>query len=256
MVCADFGQVDWGCNEEFTATVPDEVVSFAEQLAVGVLHALSGYAVGACPTKLRPCIRRYSEGNGWNAWNPRGGGQWVPYITHGQWVNACGCGPSGCACTDLRAIELPPPVGEVVEVKVDGVVLDPSEYVLYGNKLLRREGSWPVRQNLRLPDTEEGTYSVTYVQGTPADDVSRYVAGLLAYEFAQACQGNECDLPSGVSTVVRPGVTVEIVNGLFPEGRTGIPAVDAWIRTHNPLGRAVQGMQIRSPRHKGYVRES
>ena len=49
-----------------------------------------------------------------------------PYISAGVWRN-CGCaGP--CSCRARCEAYLPGPIAEIIEVKVDGLVLDPAAY--------------------------------------------------------------------------------------------------------------------------------
>jgi hypothetical protein len=117
---------------------------------------------------------------------------------------------------------------------VDGVVLDESEYFLDGSTLVRVGGEWPVTQNMDLPDTEVGTFSVTYLNSFPVDGLGAYAAGILACEYAKACSGGKCKLPSGVTEITRAGVTMTITSGAFPGGLTGIREVDAYIMAWNP----------------------
>jgi len=87
---------------------------------------------------------------------------------------------------------------------------------------------------MALPDTEENTFSVTYLNGWPPDAMAEYAAGVLAMEFAKACMGGKCRLPATVSAVSRQGVQFEAVAGRFLERTTGIREVDAWIALWNP----------------------
>src|SRR5438128_508567 len=81
--------------------------------------------------------------------------------------------PGGCGC--LSTVRLSGyPVREVSEVKIDGDVVDPSEYRLDGwQDLVRmddpgppvRKRRWPHSQNLALDDDQPNTFSVTYSHG-------------------------------------------------------------------------------------------
>ena len=63
----------------------------------------------------------------------------------------------------LDTIPLRGPNTEVMEVTIDGVVLNPSEYgLLDGFKLFRRVGDWPESNDLTKADTEVGTFTITY----------------------------------------------------------------------------------------------
>lgn len=81
-----------------------------------------------------------------------------------------------------------------------------------------------------------GPFEVTYYRGAAPNEMTKFAAGLLAYEFYKACSGGKCRLPAGVTQVTRQGVTMEIQTGMFPGGFTGIREVDAVIRIYNPHG--------------------
>lgn len=130
-------------------------------------------------------------------------------------------------------------VGGIVSVTLDGATLDPSAYrVDNGNRLVRQDGdSWPVCQDMNLPDTDPGAFVITYYDGVAPDDLLNYAAGLLALEFYKACTGKACQLPGGVTSVVKQGVSMEVATGLFTNGWSGIKQVDAVISIYNPFGR-------------------
>lgn len=222
--------VDPACfSDEWEAT-DDAVKNRSLALASATLHRLTGQRVTACPITVRPsvngsCFVPFHDGYGY--------GPFVPGLNRsGNWVNNCG------TCYDpTTSVRLPRPVGRVVEVKVNGSVVDPSMYRLFeGNRLayIGVVGGWPVAQDVALADTEVGTFAVTYINGYLPDSLAAYAAGLLANEFAKACTGKKCKLPTGVTSIVRQGVAMEITTGSFPEGVTGIREVDAFIALWNP----------------------
>lgn len=226
--------VDHGCCDEFDE-YPLSVRSRADALAGQTLRMLTGYSVGGCPVLLRPCTRSCVGGaTGWYY----GGSTFQPHInTLGQWVNGCGCG-SACGCTSLPTVHLGASVSRVIEVKVDGGHVPPSDYRLErGDRLVRLDGgTWPLTQDMALDDSEVGTFSVKVQYGAVVDGLGAYVAGVLACEFAKACAGKKCRLPVGVTNVTRQGVTMEMAAEAFPNGLTGIREVDAFIRRYNPHG--------------------
>ena len=57
---------------------------------------------------------------------------------------------------------------------------------------------------------------------------------MLACEFAKACTGGKCRLPSSVTSIARQGVTMTISSGMFLGGQTGIREVDAYVVSVNP----------------------
>jgi hypothetical protein len=243
--------VDPACLGEEWDSLDDEVKDRATLLAGETLRRLTGYRVGGCPVTVRPCKRSCAN----VAYLPFYAGGYHPYInTAGYWVNSCGC-HTDCSCSELCEITLPGPVGRVDTVKVDGIDIDPLDYRVDGNRLVWTGISdcpWPVCQNLALPDTEAGTFSVTYLNAWPVDTLGAYACGVMAYEYAQACIGNKCRLPANVTSLTRQGVSMEIETGAFPGGFTGIREVDAFIAIWNPDGlrqnTRVWSPDIRSPR--------
>lgn len=233
-------EVDWSCmgpdfpGEGEDAQYTPEQVATAELFAQTAIRVLTAGQVGACPITVRPCVAACIPGT---AFYP--GLAWMtPYVADGRWYNSCGCQPSGCSCTRLTKVVLPGPVGEVLEVKVDGVALQSGDYfVANGNDLVYVSGAeWPKCQDMAAPDTAEGTMSVTYVRGAVLDSQGQYVAGLLAKEYLDACTTGECSLPASVTTIIRQGVTMEFTQEVFPGNRTGIAPVDLWVASWNPYG--------------------
>lgn len=233
--------VDPAClGAEWDDLDPD-VQERAIALASTTLHRLTAYRVGGCPLTIRPC----TDGMCWGYFEWWGsGGIFNPYIDGvGKWHNSCGCGGSGCA-TNCE-VPLPQPVGGIVQVKVDGVVLDADDYQLQDGNILVWIGAdpcpWPKVQSLSKPDTEAGTFSVTLLNSYPVDNLGATAAAFLAMEFARACKPKgKCALPRGVVSVVRNDISFEIEAGLFPNGQTGIDVVDAFIDAWNPQHRTQQ----------------
>lgn len=206
----------------------------AVALASATLRRLTGYRVGGCPITVRPCKRSCADAYGnIEFWSGSG---FHPHISvFGYWVNSCGCTHYECSCTALDKIALPAPVGDVIEVKIDGTPV--TDFIRYGNQLVATGATvWPVCQDLTLADTETGTFSITYLNSYPVDSLGAYAAGVLAMEYARACSGNVCLLPPGVTTIVRQGITMEIASGAFPGGVTGLREVDTYVALWNPAG--------------------
>lgn len=223
--------IDHGCCDDFD-TYPPDVRARADALAVQTMRMLTGYSVGACPVVLRPCsMNCVSNSLAWYSV----GGTFYPHIdTLGRWVNSCGCTYS-CSCTVLSTILLSGPVGSIVEVKQDGVIVPTTAYRLDGNRLVRLDGEvWPACQDMAAADTEVGTLSVKVVMGAAVDALGAYAAGRLACEYAKACVGKKCALPSNATNVTRQGITVDLTADAFPAGLTGIREVDLVIQRYNP----------------------
>jgi hypothetical protein len=234
----DCWPVDHSCCQAKWDTYPPETQDRADALAVTTLRSLTGYRVGGCPVVVRPC----RVGCGETTWRtyPAGvagaGGGFYPVLASGRWLNiGCGCAADGCSCATVCEVRLDGDSVAVAQVKVDGLVLDPTAYRIdNGNRLTRIDGEcWPLCQNMNAEDDQPGTFSVTYTPGVPVDGLAEFAAGLLACEFAKACTGGDCVLPSGVTQVARSGVTYTIAADAFAGG-TGVREVDAFVRRWNP----------------------
>lgn len=224
----------------------------AEASAAQTLRMLTGYRVGGCATTVRPCKRSCVPGTWlvapetWGSYAGYSGYGYSPYVRDGQWYNACGCQSDNCSCTEVREVYLPGHAGRIDSVQVDGVVLDPTAYrVDNGNQLVRQDGlDWPVCQDMNLPDGQEGTFSVTYLDGNPVDALGAHVAGILAQEFARACVNAACALPDRVQSLTRQGISMQMQpdETEFPGGRTGVRFVDDWIQVWNPTASLPAGV--------------
>lgn len=232
--------VDASCVPADWGELPAEVRSYATALASQVLTSLTAGRVGGCPITVRPsrsnpCLPAY-EAFMTSPWMRPG------IDARGLWINSCDRAGSVSACE----VALPAPVGRVDAVKVDGVAQPLADYRLDEGNVLVYQGAgpcpFPAYQDLALPDTAAGTWSVTYLNAMVPDGLAARVVTALAYEFALACSGEKkkCRLPANVATIVRTGVTMTMTNKMFPEGRTGLPEVDAWVSSINPRGRRQQ----------------
>lgn len=219
----------------------DAQKAYAISMAGQTMRLLTGFRVGGCPITVRPCQQGCSLPT-YRTYPVAGAGStpWYPVQYGGDWLNiACGLHLGACGCTTVREVRLASIVGAVTEVKVDGAILDSSAYRLdAGGLLVRTDGEgWPLQQHIEDPDSEPGTWSVTYVPGELVDGQGAAAAGLLALEYAKACvSAGDCQLPSGVQTISRGGVTMTLSADVFPGGRTGIQAVDAYLERWNPNG--------------------
>lgn len=149
-------------------------------------------------------------------------------------------------CGTMHQIPLRTPVVSVDQVKVDGAVLDSSLYRVDDERWLVRlpdpSGSnpgWPRCQRMDRADTEDDTWSITYQHGLAPPDMGVRAAAKLACELALACDpttASECQLPERVTTIVRQGVTLTLLDpqDFLNDGRTGVYEVDLFLRTVNP----------------------
>lgn len=230
--------------------------------ASAALYEISGRRFpGLCSRTVRPCGEArgcwlgapYALARaGWN-WNGH-------YWGDEESSEMCGCSP-------LSTVKLAGyPVQEIVSVKIDGAVVDPSTYRLdYRRDLVRMDDpgppvetrAWPSCQNLALADTEPGTFSVTYRWGEVVPQLGIDAAASLACELLRSFDGQTCSLPAGTTRVTREGVTVErelLTNWFDPSKATGIPAVDLFLRAYWPT-RSQRQSAVWSPDVQPFARK-
>lgn len=228
-----------GCTVDVAWTALDETEQ-ADYIAAATefLWRWTGRVLGLCEVVIRPCRMDLSAPSTFEGRGPYGHGTasgWRPVLVLGQWYNiGCGtCGFGMCACDGPAVIRLPGPVAEVIEVKINGEVLDSGAYRIEGSRLIRQDGGWwPVAQHLALPDTEEGTWSVAYTRGVPVPIGGQIAAGVLAVElFKAACGDGTCGLPKRFQSITRQGVTVAMLDSFddVDKGHTGIFLIDSWV---------------------------
>jgi hypothetical protein len=219
------------------ADYSDTLKTQAQAYATLVLWAATGRQYGVCDLTVRPCGRECTNcANGYYWYE----GTWIPYIWQGQWFN-CWCGGDAwgwCTCDPKCRVYLPGPVDSITQVIVDGSIIDPSEYVVYDNRFLVRLNTtdcWPTCGNFNVT-SGTGFFEVQYKRGTPVPVPLLNAAGTLACEYAKACLGEACRLPSRVVSVARQGVTVSMVDvdRLLESGLTGLTEVDQVIVSLNP----------------------
>jgi hypothetical protein len=215
--------------------------------AAEILYALSGRQFGTCEVTVRPCYQKCAEGVNFLNWNNgilgASGYPWLPVLSGGLWTNiSCGC-RTNCSCTTVCEVLLPGPIDSVTEVKLNGDVLtEGTDYRVDNRRSLVRVGGgcWPKCQDMTLVDTEDNTWSVTYMKGSPLPEAGRSALSELACEMCLACLGKACRLPSRVTSIQRQGVSMALLDPMtfIDYGRTGLYAVDLWLKTVNPLARS------------------
>jgi hypothetical protein len=226
----------------------NELKQLATDVATEIMWNLSGRQFGLCTVTVRPCREPCTSAAGLEPlW---GGGSYWPRMIDGAWINGCGECVTDCSCGPLCEVVLPGPVDSVVEVTLDGVVIDSTSYVVHNHRrLVRTNGEcWPTCQHLDRPLTEEGTFGVTYRQGIPVPAGGRLAAGTYACELLKACQGLTCRLPKRVTSLTREGVMIGLIDpmDMLDQGRTGLYEVDAWLVAVNPNGLR-HGARVYSP---------
>lgn len=233
---------DWHfVAEAELAELDPAVKAWAARSAWATLSRLSAGQIAMVPVTVRPC----EEGGVMPL--ARGGylgPGFSPYLSGGKWRNSV----NGSYACGLSEVVLDGPVGGIVEVRVDGVVLGPDLYRLDdGNRLVSLGVPWPRTQELGRQLGEEGTFAITYWRGAAPNPMTNMAAGVLAAEYVKAYKGSKgCRLPSRVRSVSRQGVDFEISTDMFADGITDIPEVDRVIGLYNP-GRLRAAPAIMSP---------
>jgi hypothetical protein len=242
--------IDTSCCADFWGTLTAQEQANAKAYASLVLWARTGRQYDLCPVTVRPC-GRWCTDDGIGGWY-WGGGMFLPYIVDGTWRNCwCGCdGGSCCTCQPSCQVYLPGPVGEIISVTVDGVVIDPATYRVDDGRWLVRVGAgncWPDCQDFDVI-TGAGTFFVTYTRGDPVPGPLLVAAGTLACEWAKACRSQECRLTPYIIGLSRQGVDFTAIDPmtLLDHGFTGLFEVDSLIAALNPHG-LTHRMRLLSP---------
>lgn len=237
------------CGSSFTGGSDTSVLDPYAAVASDVFYELSGRVYsGECGPKIvRPCA------DGCSCWGrvlTRIGTS--PVSTVVEWNVGSArwhCDGRPCGCSPVSEVQLAGYPRSIVEVKIDGDVVDPADYRLDPRgKLVRLRDSadpdapvrWPGCQIIDLPDTEPGTFSVEYLHGIDPPQAGRDAAAALACQLYMARTNNgRCQLPQSVRTVMKGGVTSQIgglIASSLREGATGVLAIDAFIAAHGQDG--------------------
>jgi len=142
------------------------------------------------------------------------------------------------------------PIVTITEVRVDGVVLDPSAYRVDESRMLvRQDGDlWPCRQDWWRPEGDDRTWAVDFDYGTEAPAEAQLIAAVYACEIAKSLCGVDCQLPARTQSITRQGVSQVLFDplDLVADGMIGLPMVDTWIKAVNPDRRRRRAM-VSSP---------
>lgn len=230
--------VKWPTSFDETTSTP-ELIELAEHFAAAIMRFLTLERVGGKLITVRP-------GSRWCQSRARSHSPFRYDFMLDSDHYLCVCAPD-CGCDIEPYIELSLPVGRIEEVKFNDVVVDPATYSVVDGKYLvmNDRNGFPVC----------GGIEVTYLNGYPVDLMGQHAAGVLALEYLKAVSGdNKCRLPSGVTSIVRQGISMQMESGLFPDGITGINEVDTFTMLWNPNGLRtrpkVYSPDVRSPRQK------
>ena len=228
LACSPFTTLDEvleaACACDLTDGSFDELIEEYIADASDMLYVLSGGRVfGQCTRTVWPL--RDSEFCGW----PSGGESWV------EWDGA-------------DSIPLQGPKTSVLEVTVDGVALTPSEYgLINGNKLFRLSSKrWPAHNDITLPDTEVGTFTITYSFGYPPSLSVRRAAIELVCQMIKGDSATPSRLRGIVSANVQ-GVSVTMSDD--PIDSIGLPEVSKFMDVYGNSGRPVASVWAPETNH-------
>lgn len=248
------GQPDCGA-------IPAAVLALAATYSSNVLYRLSGkeYTGSGCgPVTERP------------VWRPHDSDERMLNHGIGNFGTAASYGFAGSdlptsfgghfGAVNPAEVELSSyPVNAVSLVKIDGVVIPPAEYYIQDYRTLVRvriDGTtppterygWPSFQRIDLPDTQPGTFSVTYTYGRDVPEDGKLAAMVLGAELAKAQAGMNSALPRRVTSIMREGVSMTVLDShdFLEEGRTGLYEVDLFLKSVNPNKNAGRA-QVWSP---------
>lgn len=81
-----------------------------------------------------------------------------------------------------------------------------------------------------------GTWVINAKFGAPVPTMGQIAMGILTYELARACNGQDCNLPPSTRQVVRQGVTMSTIDAkdLLDNNLTGLWLPDKFIMSINP----------------------
>ncbi len=151
----------------------------------------------------------------------------------------CSCRHNKCGCGRYIYVDLQDryPVISVDEVLIDGETFDEDSYRVDDyHRLVRTDGAcWPSCNDFTRPDSEPGTFSVTYTAGRRPPIELQMAAAELACELKRACNGLDCRFPANVTHVSRQGITMDIggIEAAVSGGSTGLAAVDIAVLRYN-----------------------
>lgn len=214
--------------------------------ATSVLYELSGrkYTGNCGPVTVRPVAR------------PREADQGLWATSYG-WASSWGfCGSYGAytgtashyGCSQPPEITLGAyPVTSIVQVLIDGVVIPADEYELRDFRTLIRmrptasfsptqRWGWPTCQINDMPDSQPGTFSVTYMFGQAPPAMGVIAARKLAEFLLLPQLGDATHYPTRVTSISRQGISASVVDvmDILKTGALGIYEVDAFILSTNP----------------------
>lgn len=158
------------------------------------------------------------------------------------WGCGCGGGRPSCGCSGHGEIDIGRRmVRDMIEVTVDGVVIDPLNYRVedYRYLVMTDGGAWACCSDLVL----------SYTYGSEPRTALKRAAMQLACQLALSWCNQPCDLPANMTSLTRQGVTVAVLGQVDANADGmlfGIRSIDAAIIAYR-FSRQNRGAAISSP---------
>jgi hypothetical protein len=239
--CQPYATVNDVCNCKLDLDDPDILEVFERSLVYAsrmVFEATGRRYTGICEYTIFPCRQPsgcgeeyFYDANIWGDHLPMLPVQVGPGVYKN--ISLCQCDET-CFCGAWNKLPLPfAPVREIIEIMIDGVVLDPSAYRIVENSYIVRTDSepWPICQDRNLPAGSVGTWSVTALYGWELPPEGKTLVADYACQLAHRCLGKPCQLPEEVKVISRQGVDYGFTNPMEyrKDLLTGYLPLDDWI---------------------------
>lgn len=130
------------------------------------------------------------------------------------------------------------PVTDVLEVRVAGDIVDPTNYTLMNQRWFVPQRPttgdpalipWPL-QDYEYADGGERSWTIEVEHGAAPPAPLKMACAELACQLLRRQLGEECDLPDNATSITRGGVTVSLQ--ARAEGKIGLPLVDAQVERY------------------------
>lgn len=199
----------------------------AVQAASSILFALSGQRFGGVFSTTEQYTCHSSGAPVGCSYDSEVGGYWNPAV--GAYTYVLGRPPGPRRMAPGGSIRLRGrPVRRIVELSINGAVIEPTEYRLYNRAILvpNAHVSWGLCSSPL----------VRYEYGSEPPAMGRMAARKLADELVEAFNGRECGLPANVTSASRQGLSFQIFDpqDFLEKGRIGIYEVDLFLTAFNP----------------------
>lgn len=234
-----------GDGDDSWLLFPPDVRDRAASMAILFMWAATGRRYGLSGLTVQPSRQR----------PPEPLYQVFP-VAAGHYDGYAGGGGYG-SCSGGCEVELPGPVADIVQVRIDGFAIEQVYEVRDGHLLARTDGQcWPTCQGSDVSSGSVPVLEVDYHRGLRVPPAVQFATEKLACEYGQMFTGGTCRLPGQMRSLSRQGVDLEMASGdgetssgrLLMPGRirTTIKEIDDVLDAVNPYGQ-VEPREVVSP---------